>query len=69
MKFKRLVPLALALAIASTTAVEARTSAAEPLFVRRASELHADGQPSFCEQFLAEHCREQQLHRAGRSLW
>ena len=42
-----------------------RTSAAEPLFVRRASELHADGQPSFCEQALTEHRREQQLRRAG----
>jgi len=59
MKFKRLVPLALALAIASTTAVEAAR------LPQNRFSLHADGQPSFCEQALTEHRREQQLRRAG----
>ena len=53
MKFKRLVPLALALNHRIHHCCRSCTSAAEPLFVRRASELHADGQPSFCEQALA----------------
>ena len=63
MKFKRLVPLALALAIASTvSAGAARLPQSGFSFPSR---LYADGQPSFCEQALTEHCREQQLRRAG----
>lgn len=64
MKSKRLVPLALALAIASTTAAEAarltRTTFRSPCVrvTRRRS-------ASFGEQALTEHHREQQLRRAG----
>ena len=64
MKCKRIMPLALALAIASTTAAEAaRLPQNRFSFAVRPS--YADGQPSFCEQALTEHRCEQQLHRAG----
>lgn len=63
MKFKRLVPLALALAIASTTAAEAaRLPQNRFSFAVRPSYTQT---PSFCEQALTEHHREQQLRRAG----
>ena len=65
MKFKRLVPLALALRYRIHPPLQKLHVCRRTAFVRRASELHADGQPSFCEQALTEHRCEQQLRRAG----
>ena len=65
MKFKRLVPLALALVIASTTAAEAaRLQQNRFSFVVRPSYTQTVSRPSG-EQALTKHRREQQLRRAG----
>ena len=65
MKCKKIMPLALALAIASTAAAEAARLPQNRFSFAVRLNLHADGQPSFCEQALTEHRREQQLRRAG----